>query len=358
MTARANSARPPTVGCPGMSTSRQPGSAGVQRVRNVRGTATGPSQSAGTSATCPHSRMWAPSRNSGASGTGAAGRKGSRGSVDGRFVYQTMLPKRRGGVGRGERHGAVPASEPEAAGQEVRRDGHGLRLGERPHDGEEPAPFLQPGDDGREDAERRIGDDDVRPVHEAAGLDSEHAALVVQLDGLRPVVRPVPFPAASEAEQGTHRIVLAGGQMRDAEPVPMSEAEADERALRPVAGAEDAPSPEVAGAGEELGLHVLEPCVEFVVAGVARRGQIRVACHAGRYASKTMPEGPSGILTLSAVLFRKISSRAIWPVPATEKTEDKPSSHFHHIYASVCTSYAAVCSPYALFRRNRKANKE
>ena len=60
----------------------------------------------------------------------------------------------------------------------------------------------------------------------------------------------------------------------------------------------------------------------------------------------------------SGGFLRKISSRAIWPVPATEKTEDKPSSHFHHIYASVCTSYAAVCSPYALFRLKQEARRE
>ena len=51
---------------------------------------------------------------------------------------------------------------------------------------------------------------------------------------------------------------------------------------------------------------------------------------------------PSGFL-------RKISSRTIMAIPTTEKDRDKPSSHFRHIYASVCTSYAAVCSPYALY---------
>ena len=38
--------------------------------------------------------------------------------------------------------------------------------------------------------------------------------------------------------------------------------------------------------------------------------------------------------------------------------ESSPSSHFHHIYASVCTSYAAVCSPYALFRLEQEASRE
>ena len=35
-----------------------------------------------------------------------------------------------------------------------------------------------------------------------------------------------------------------------------------------------------------------------------------------------------------------------------------PSSHFHHIMQTVCTSYAAVCSRYALFTREQEANEE
>ena len=55
---------------------------------------------------------------------------------------------------------------------------------------------------------------------------------------------------------------------------------------------------------------------------------------------------------------RRIFSRAIGAISATEKDGDKPSSRFLHIIRSVCTSYAAVCSPYALFCQSRKANKE
>ena len=61
---------------------------------------------------------------------------------------------------------------------------------------------------------------------------------------------------------------------------------------------------------------------------------------------------------ISSGFLRKISSRAIWPIPTTEKDRDKPSSRFLHIYASVCTSYAAVCTNYALFCQSRKVNKE
>ena len=38
--------------------------------------------------------------------------------------------------------------------------------------------------------------------------------------------------------------------------------------------------------------------------------------------------------------------------------ESSPSSQFLHFYASVCTSYAAVCSPYALFRLEQEARRE
>ena len=61
---------------------------------------------------------------------------------------------------------------------------------------------------------------------------------------------------------------------------------------------------------------------------------------------------------ISSGFLRKISSRAIMAIPTTEKDRDKPSSRFLHIYASVCTSYAAVCSPYALFRLEQEARRE
>ena len=38
--------------------------------------------------------------------------------------------------------------------------------------------------------------------------------------------------------------------------------------------------------------------------------------------------------------------------------ESSPSSQFLHFYPSVCTSYAAVCSPYALFRLKQEARRE
>ena len=37
--------------------------------------------------------------------------------------------------------------------------------------------------------------------------------------------------------------------------------------------------------------------------------------------------------------------------------ESSPSSHFHHIYTSVCTSYAAACTNYALFTKVEKPMK-
>ncbi len=60
----------------------------------------------------------------------------------------------------------------------------------------------------------------------------------------------------------------------------------------------------------------------------------------------------------SSGFLRKIFSRTITAIPTTEKDRDKPSSRFRHIYASVCTSYAAVCSPYALFRLEQEARRE
>ena len=61
---------------------------------------------------------------------------------------------------------------------------------------------------------------------------------------------------------------------------------------------------------------------------------------------------------ISSGFLRRISSRTIWPISTTEKDRGKPSSHFRHIYASVCTSYAAVCSPYALFRLEQEVRRE
>ena len=61
---------------------------------------------------------------------------------------------------------------------------------------------------------------------------------------------------------------------------------------------------------------------------------------------------------ISSGFLRRISSRATMAIPTTEKDRDKPSSHFRHIYSSVCTSYAAVCSPYALFRLEQEARRE
>ena len=52
---------------------------------------------------------------------------------------------------------------------------------------------------------------------------------------------------------------------------------------------------------------------------------------------------------ISSGFLRRIFSRTIMAIPTTEKDRNKPSSRFRHIYASVCTSYAAVCSPYALY---------
>ena len=61
---------------------------------------------------------------------------------------------------------------------------------------------------------------------------------------------------------------------------------------------------------------------------------------------------------ISSGFLRRISSQAIMAIPTTEKDRDKPSSRFLHIYTSVCTSYAAVCSPYALFRLEQEARRE
>ena len=61
---------------------------------------------------------------------------------------------------------------------------------------------------------------------------------------------------------------------------------------------------------------------------------------------------------ISSGFLRRIFSRTIMAIPTTEKDRDKPSSRFLHIYASVCTSYAAACSPYALFRLEQEARRE
>ena len=61
---------------------------------------------------------------------------------------------------------------------------------------------------------------------------------------------------------------------------------------------------------------------------------------------------------ISSGFLRRISSRTIMAIPTTEKDRDKPPSHFRHIYASVCTSYAVACGPYALFRLEQKARRE
>ena len=98
------------------------------------------------------------------------------------------------------------------------------------------------------------------------------------------------------------------------------------------------------------------PCIRFAPRRKDRQGPGDVIVFsAGLMRSMAAPQGRSSITGNRRPPIRPFEGK---DGQCFLMREPSPSSHFHHFYPSVCTSYAAVCSPYALFAREQEANEE